>query len=357
MIEYLEIRNFRNHEHLQVQFNSKNTFIEGFNGAGKTSIIEAISYISFLKSFRTPSDELLVKQGKEYFRIILKTNNDLYEVVYNEGRKLLKINKKIIGKMSEFIANLKTIVFSSEDLNLVYGPPAGRRTFMDQIMVQLNKDYLEELSTYKTILKERNALLKNLKEDSDLTFLKIINKRIEKEADKIIIKRTEFIKKLNKAFKTRFKNFNKNDDVEVVYQPNCALNSLESVLNGRFKRDIFLESTSAGPHRDELLIKFNGSLAKDIASQGQVRLITLSLKLALIDLYEKGKDIVILLDDVLSELDEQVVEEIEKVLKLENQIIITGTKNKYKNIQVLNLNKKESQKDEWWFKKDPLWCI
>lgn len=346
MIKHLEIRNFRNHEHLQVQFNSKNTFIEGFNGSGKTSVIEAISYISFLKSFRTSSDELLVKQGKEYFKIVLKTNDDVYEVVYNEGRKLLKINKIVIGKMSEFIANLKTIVFSSEDLNLVYGPPAGRRTFMDQVMVQLDKSYLEELSTYKAILKERNALLRNLTENSDLTFLKIINKRIEAEANKIIHKRTDFLEKLNKAFKRRFKNFNKNDDVEVIYQPDCALNSLEGVLNSRFKRDLFVESTSAGPHRDDLLIKFNKNPAKDIASQGQVRLITLSLKLGLIDLYEQGEEIIILLDDVLSELDEQVVKEIEKVFKLENQVIITGTKNEYKKIQVLNLNKKESQKHE-----------
>lgn len=346
MIEYLELRNFRNHEQIKVEFNSKNTFIEGFNGSGKTSIIEAISYISFLKSFRTNEDDLLIKKSKEYFKIVLKTNNDTYEVVYNQGRKLLKINKIVVSKMSEFIANLKTIVFSPEDLNLVYGPPALRRMFMDQVMVQLNKNYLADLSTYKTILRERNALLKKLKGDSDLTFLNIINKRIEVEANKIISKREEFIEKLNRAFKRRFKSFNKNDDVEVVYEPNCALNTLEAVLNSRFKRDLFVESTSAGPHRDDMLIKFNNSPAKDIASQGQVRLITLSLKLALIDLYNKGEEIIILLDDVLSEFDEIVVKEIETIFKVKNQVIITGTKNEYKDIQVLNLNKKESQENE-----------
>lgn len=346
MIEYLELRNFRNHEQIKVEFNSKNTFIEGFNGSGKTSIIEAISYISFLKSFRTNEDDLLIKKSKEYFKIVLKTNNDTYEVVYNQGRKLLKINKIVVSKMSEFIANLKTIVFSPEDLNLVYGPPALRRMFMDQVMVQLNKNYLADLSTYKTILRERNALLKKLKGDSDLTFLNIINKRIEVEANKIISKREEFIEKLNQAFKRRFKSFNKNDDVEVVYEPNCALNTLEAVLNSRFKRDLFVESTSAGPHRDDMLIKFNNSPAKDIASQGQVRLITLSLKLALIDLYDKGEEIIILLDDVLSEFDEIVVKEIETIFKVKNQVIITGTKNEYKDIQVLNLNKKESQENE-----------
>jgi DNA replication and repair protein RecF len=210
-------------------------------------------------------------------------------------------------------------------------------------MVQIDKPYLNNLSIYKKVLKERNALLKNLKASSDMTFLKIINKRLENEADKIIEKREEFIKKLNKAFKSRFKSFNKNDDVELVYEPNVQAKTLESVLNGRIKADLLLETTSAGPHRDELLLVYNKQLAKEYASQGQIRLITLSLKLALLELYENKEEIVILLDDVLSELDEVTINELSKILKLKNQIIITGTNNKYKEMKVLNLDKKENQ--------------
>lgn len=346
MIETLELRNFRNHKHIKVDFLSKNTFIEGLNGSGKTSIVEAINYISTLKSFKTVDDESLVLKDKPYFKIVLKTKKDTYEVVYNEGKKLLKINQKIYKKMSDFIANFKTVIFSPEDLNLIYGFPGIRRSFIDIVMVQINKAHLENLSTYKTILKERNALLKKLSEKSDLTFLKIINKRLEVEADKIITARTLFIEKLNKAFKRRFKSFNNKDDVEVVYKPNTSLNTLEAVLNGKFRADLLTQNTSAGPHRDELLFYFNKNNAKEFASQGQVRLITLSLKLALIDLYDKNEEIVILLDDVFSELDDGVVLELKKLLQLKNQVIFTGTNCIYKEMNILNLSKKENQKNE-----------
>lgn len=332
---------------MKIDFQNKNTFIEGLNGSGKTSIVEAINYVSLLKSFKTSNDDHLIKNDKPYFKIVLKTNNNLFEVVYNRKSKVLHINKKNITKMSEFITRFKTVVFSPEDLSLVYGSPGERRTFLDVVMVQANKDYLEDLSMYKRVLRERNALLKQLNENSDLTFLKIINKRLEVEADQIIKKRSEFISKLNKAFKKRFKSLNKKDDVEVVYEPNTPLNALEITLNGRFRRDLLEKTTTSGPHRDELVINFNNNLAKEYGSQGQVRLIVIALKLALVDLYKEHKEVVILLDDVLSELDDVVINEMENLFKLENQIIITGTKCNYKNIEIINLNNKENHNNEW----------
>lgn len=343
MIEYLELRNFRNHNHTKINFQRENTFIEGLNGSGKTSIIEAINYVSTLKSFKTTEDDSLLQKGKQYFKIILKTKKDEYEIVYNNGKKLLKINNNVYKKMSEFIANFKSIIFSPEDLNLVTGSPSIRRNFLDMVMVQINKDVLTDLNTYRKILKERNALLKNLKENSDTTFLKIINKRLQQEADKIIEKRESFIKSLNIAFKKRFKAFNKMDEVGVIYEPNVSLGALETTLNRRIKSDVISETTNYGPHRDELLIMFNNNLAKQFASQGQIRLMTISLKLALIDLHEKKEEIVILLDDVLSELDDEIISEMRKLMYVKNQVIITGTNNKYKEMKVLNLNKKENQ--------------
>lgn len=347
MIEHLELRNFRNHNHTKINFQSEDTFIEGLNGSGKTSIVEAINYVSTLKSFKTTDEDSLLQKDKQYFKIILKTKKDEYEIVYNNGKKLLKINNNVYKKMSEFIANFKSIIFSPEDLNLVTGSPSVRRNFLDMVMVQINKDLLTDLNTYKKVLKERNALLKNLKENSDMTFLKIINKRLQLEADKIIEKRQTFINNLNIAFKKRFKAFNKTYEVGVIYEPNVGLNALEDVLNRRIKSDIISETTNSGPHRDELLIMFNNNLAKQFASQGQIRLITISLKLALIDLHEKKEDIVILLDDVLSELDDEIISEMRKLLYLKNQVIITGTNNKYKEMKVLNLNKRRSETDEW----------
>ncbi|NLN51123.1 MAG: DNA replication and repair protein RecF [Acholeplasmataceae bacterium] len=342
MIEYLEIKNFRNFEQQKITFSSSMTFLEGLNGSGKTSILEAIYFVSLLKSFRASDDKLLINNNKSFAKIVLKTGDNLFEVVISDSSKHLKINNKVITKMSDFISRFKAIVFSPNDLKLVQGLPGFRRHFMDVTMVQLTKKYLDNLTVYRKVLKERNALLKHLKPKDDLTFLKIINKRLALEADQIIEGRMLFIKKLNKSFIERFKSFNPKDRVNLIYQPNSPLNSLEMILNERFERDLVTQSTSAGPHRDDFLIEFNRKPAKEFASQGQTRLIAIALKLALVDLFERDQDVVILLDDVLSELDDDKKHEIEKLFTMKKQIILTGTKSEYKNVKTINLDRKRN---------------
>lgn len=340
MVEYVILKNFRNHLDRKIEFPTQMTFIEGENGVGKTSVLEAIYFISLLKSFRTNNDLHLINNEKPYAKITLKTADHLYEAVISKDGKHLKIDGTAILKMSQFIGGFKTIIFSPEDINIILGTPSIRRSFLDIEMVQLDSGYMENLSTYKKVLKERNALLKQLKPKDDLTFLKIINKRLEKEADEIIAKRTTFIKKLNESFKARFKSFNSKDKVELVYEPNSFLNTLEARLNERFSSDLLTQTTSVGPHRDELLILFNDNLARNYASQGQNRLIAIALKLALIDLLNIDEKAIILLDDILSELDEDKVKQIETIFKIKKQIILTGVKSQYQNINVINLNER-----------------
>ncbi len=345
MIKSIQLKNFRNHEDIVIEFPTQMTFIEGSNGIGKTSILEAIYFISLLKSFRTNDDSNLITNNKPYTKITLQTNHHLYEAVLTDKTKHLKIDGVVIPRMSQFIGGFKTIIFSPEDLNIITGTPGIRRSFLDIEMVQLEDSYIENLSIYKKVLRERNALLKMLKPNDDLTFLKIIDKRLENEASKIILKRQTFIEKLNNAFKSRFKSFNDKDRVELTYEPNTTAEALERRLKERFTNDLLMQSTSVGPHRDEFLIKFNGELAKNYASQGQIRLIAISLKLALIDLLDPNENVVILLDDILSELDEQKIKQIETIFKLQKQIILTGVKSNYTNINIINLDEKRKI---WW---------
>ncbi len=339
MIESIELKYFRNHLDTKINFSPNITFLEGLNGAGKTNVLEAIYFVSFLKSFRTNDDKVLIMDDKPFSKIKLKTNKNTYKVIIQESSKHLKINNAVISKMSEFIGGYKVILFSPEDLKLVTGIPQVRRSFLDIEMVQLNLNFLENLSVYKKVLKQRNALLKQLKKDDDLTFLKIINKRMEEEANVIIKQRQTFIDKLNEAFISRFKVFNTKDRVELIYEPNSPLNKLEMILNTKLETDLIAQSTSFGPHRDELVIKFNNKLAKENASQGQIRLIAISLKLALLDLM-KEEEVVLLLDDILSELDETVTKKMRKLINLDRQIIMTGTKNDIDLAQLINLDKR-----------------
>ena len=175
MIKSLFVKNFRNHQELSLSFEKFN-YIEGLNGSGKTSLLEALYYVSLLKSFRTSDDKNLIKSGSEYAKVIVKTTNDNYEVVLTESSKFLKRNNKVITKMSEFIGGYKVVIFSLEDLMIIRGFPKERRMFMDIEMSQVTNSYLKDLTVYKQVLKERNALLKQLSDGDDLTFLKIITK-------------------------------------------------------------------------------------------------------------------------------------------------------------------------------------
>lgn len=327
MIEYVSLRHFRNHRNEQFNLTDK-VFIQGENGAGKTSLLEALYYVSLLKSHRTSDDSALIMYDKPYAKITLKTSNHLYEVVIQRDKKHLSLDKVTIKKMSQFIGGYKVIIFSPEDLELIKGMPRIRRQFLDIEMFQINPHYMEKLTTYKQVLNQRNALLKRLSLSDDRTFLNILTQRLSLEASHIIKERQRFIHALNKAFKSRFKHLNEVDKVEVIYEPNTPINALEDTFKTRLERDILSKTTNSGPHRDDFMILFNQKPAKEFASQGQQRLMAIALKLAIIDLI-KDKEVVILLDDILSELDDEKQLKIEHLFNLGKQVIITGTNNPF----------------------------
>lgn len=339
MIKSLQLRNFRNHRDLKMDFEKQN-YIEGLNGSGKSSILEAIYYVSLLKSFRTSDDKNLINNDAQFAKMIITTNDDKYEVVLSEEGKFLKFNNKVVTKMSDFIGGFKVVMFSLEDLEIIKGLPKTRRSFMDIEMVQIDSGYLNDLSTYRQVLKRRNDLLKQIKKGGDLTFLNIVSKRLALEADVIIKRRTEFVKKLNGSFKESFKRLNQKDEVSVIYKPDVALNSLESVLNQETERDLLTKTTNKGPHRDDFVLTFNGELAKTKASAGEQRLMIVALKLALLELI-KEDEVIVLLDDVLSELDNNVKKMIESILKEDKQVIITGTESNYFPIKGIYLERKD----------------
>lgn len=328
MIKNVYVRNFRNHNELKIELKNQ-TYIEGLNGVGKSSLLEAIYYVSVLKSFRTNNDFDLIKNGAKFAKIIVETKTDTYEVVLSEEGKFLKKNNKQVIKMSDFIGGYNVVMFSLEDLEIIKGLPKVRRTFMDIEMVQIDNKYLNNLSIYKQVLKQRNALLKQLKEGDDLVFLNIISKRLHEEANVLIKKREMFITNLNKSFKESFKRFNKKDRVDIVYRPDVLLNGLENTLKEEFKRDLITKTTNKGPHRDDFNLLFNGEVAKSKASGGEQRLMMIALKTAMIELM-KSKEVIVLLDDVFSELDQEVSKTIENIFKDDKQVVITGTeKNKF----------------------------
>lgn len=342
MIKKLVLKNFRNHENLSLEFNNNFVYITGPNGSGKTSILESIHYISTTKSHRTNVDLEVIKNDNPFSMISLDTQDKRYSFVISEKGKIANINNKEIRRLSEFIGDLKVVMFSPEDLSLIKGSPSVRRNFIDLELMKLNKRYLLNLSTYKKILKQRNALLKNLDLKSDLTFLNILGNQLYEAGIKLIKIRQEFINSINIKTKLVYSKFSKHN-IEIIYNPNLDKKSFLDYLTNNQKTDILYKTTTSGPHRDDFTIKFNGNLAK-LASQGEIRLMVISIKLGLLKVIEEQSNskVVLLLDDVLSELDEVIQEIFLNELPSDVQVIMNSAINiKNRNIQIIKLKEIE----------------
>jgi DNA replication and repair protein RecF len=317
MIKSMTLTNIRNFEHKDVIFQKDMTYMYGPNGSGKTTILEAIHLIATTKSHRTSEEKEVIKEGAPFGKITLVDDQHTYEmVITNQGKRvwLDHVEKK---KLSNFIGYLYVVMFAPEDIDLVKGNPQFKRQFLDVAMVQIDKAYLDTLSMYKKILKQRNALLKKLKIGDDLTFLEVINEQLMESGKKIIKTRSQFMETLNEIFTQTCQKFELNY-AEIIYKPNTTENKFKDTLNQNIHQDLITKTTNHGPHRDDFLFLFHNKNAKQNASQGQARLLALALKIALYQTLKEdpSKKVTLLLDDVLSELD---IENQERVLSLKKE--------------------------------------
>ena len=326
MIKKINLRQLRNHQSLELTFDQSFAYIHGLNGSGKTSVLEAIYFCATTKSHRTSDEKDLIMSGEPFAHVKLWTDQDKYEVVLSKTGKRASINGVEKRKISDFIGHLRVVMFAPEDLELIQGSPQERRQFIDLEWMQLNKNYLRYLNTYKNVLKQRNSLLKKITLDDDYTFLNILGDQLYEVGSKIIEERRTFITELNEIFQETYKRFSPHI-VELIYQPDVDERAFLNALKKNQKQDILYQATLAGPHRDDLNFRFNGFEAKSYASQGEQRLMVIALKLALLALIKKktNQQVTLLLDDVLSELDEERQKLFLKELPNEHQIIMNST--------------------------------
>lgn len=328
MIKKIELTNFRNHEYISLDFDNIKSYIYGNNGVGKTSILEAIYFASTTKSMRTNNDKDLIKNDENFAKIkILFDNNYRNEVVISKTGKRLSANGVEKRRISDYIGSFNVVMFTSEDILLIKGTPMDKRNFIDLEWMLLDKEYLASLNRYRKILKQRNALLKNIQIGDDYTFLNILGKQLLEVATKIIEKRTEVINLLNEELKNQPQKFDIGE-IEIVYKPDQTVKGLKNWFETKQDRDVVYESTNAGPHKDDFIINIGGQDSKVYASQGEQRLIVIAIKIALLQLITKisKQKPILLLDDILSELDEKNQKIFLNNLPKDNQIIMTSVK-------------------------------
>ncbi|WP_096438045.1 DNA replication/repair protein RecF [Alteribacter populi] len=346
-IDQLTVKNYRNYPAVNLTFENEVNVIIGENAQGKTNLMEAIYVLGMAKSHRTPRDKELIRWDEDFAKIegkLTKRTGPLHmEVVFSNQGKKVKLNHLEKKRLSDYIGTCNIVMFAPEDLNLVKGSPQVRRRFIDMEMGQIHSVYLYHLARYHKILKQRNQLLKNMQMkrnsgDQDRAMLDVITDQLIESAAHVVEKRFSFLKKLQQWAEEIHKEISRGlEKLEIRYIPTCNvsedmdLSTMKSKMRNEFSelgdREMLRGTTLIGPHRDDLKFFVNDRDIQVYGSQGQQRTTALSLKLAEIELiYEKvGEYPILLLDDVLSELDDHRQSHLLSAIQGKVQTFVTTT--------------------------------
>ena len=344
-IRYLKLINYRNYDNIQIPFNSGVNVFIGDNAQGKTNILESIYYCSIAKSHRTNKDREIINWDKDEAYINVYVNKERLDKnieikIFKNGKRAIKVNSIGIKKVADLIGVFSAVIFSPEDLKIVKDSPSYRRRFLDMEICQFSSTYYYNLVQYNKVLAEKSVLLKRYFEGQD-EMLNIYDKQLSEFGAKIIKARLDYIELLNRKGssihlditagmeKIIFKYISTIRDLEEIEKT-----LLEEITQNR-KKDFQRGSSSIGPHRDDLGIFINDIDTKIYGSQGQQRTAVLTIKFSTIDIIKEktGEYPVLLLDDVLSELDNSRQAYILKSIKnVQTFITCTGIENIINNI-------------------------
>jgi DNA replication and repair protein RecF len=330
----LTLRHFRNVGFAALEFSGRQHFLVGSNGQGKTNLLEAAGLVTALRSFRTTDQKLLVGHGHHCaalaFVIEHERQGDTQVTIKlrHEGKELW-CDQARVTKLADHLGRFPTVVFSSQDIQLVRGSPANRRRWLDLTLAAMDATYLRTLQTFTRALEARNALLKS--GQAGAAELGAFEQTLAPAAAELIRLRREGLGALEKTLKAGYARIS--DDAEpvaLVYEPNFRDGSAEALLarleSGR-TRDLQFRTTLVGPHRDDFHFSVRHTAAKDFASEGQQRSLVLGLRLAQAAWFQEKSGVrpVLLADDVLGELDPRRRARFWSAIDPESQIIATGT--------------------------------
>ncbi|MBQ3047876.1 MAG: DNA replication/repair protein RecF [Clostridia bacterium] len=317
-IKSVELQNFRNYKYQKVDLAPGLNVFKGKNAQGKTNFLESIYLSSIGKSPKTTREKDLILWKTDNAKIKIELKKQYFEqtietFLSTQSKKSIKINGLNIRKIGDLIGEMPVVYFAPDEIGLIKEGPVDRRRFMDIDISQLNKNYFYLLCRYEKVLQERNKLLKQTKNIENLyDTIDLWDVQLADIASKIIYFRLDFIDKIKTSAKQVHLNITSNKEtLEVSYQGIKTKNieeikeKLLKAYKSNIKKDFEFGYTTTGPHRDDIEITVNDIDIRNFGSQGQQRLATLSLKIAELVLFEqitKEKPI-ILLDDVLSELD------------------------------------------------------
>ena len=337
-IKELKLKDFRNYKDLAIDFDKRVNLITGQNAQGKTNLIESLYMSSMGRSFRTNHDAEMIRFGQDscYIKVLADkefTSTKVEILLSSNMKKAIKKDGSSIRRTADLIDNIIIVIFSPDDLKIVKDEPEKRRRFIDRELSQIKPAYFDAFMKYRRALNERNSYLKS--DDIKESMLDIWDEGLIKYGALVMKYRSDFIEDIsNIAGKIHGRITNGKEHLGLKYIPNVAFAGdvktqeefIERELVAARERDIKTGTTFKGPQKDDISFIIDNINVRNYGSQGQRRTAALSLKLAELELIkrETGENAILLLDDVMSELDEERREYLIRALT-ENQIFITTT--------------------------------
>ena len=334
-MQKLKLINYKNYENQSIEFHPRLNAILGLNGSGKTNLLDAIHYLSIGKSYFSSSDRYVKNLDADFFRLeaaIIPGDEEESMVVKCKPGSLkeLEVNSKKINKISEHVGRYPCVVISPSDIQLLLDASMDRRGFMDKTISQYDKAYLQALSQYNRLLKQRNAYLKNNlgSRNLDEVWMSAIDEKMHDSADTIYHSRKLFIEKVGPIFSDYYNQLSRGkENCMVTYQSGLSEHSIIEILKNNREKDRVMGRTTGGVHKDDLQFTMNDERLKLYGSQGQLKTYVLALKLAQYTVMESASEMhpLLLMDDVFDKLDHERVSHLLQVLsdKIKGQVFLT----------------------------------
>jgi len=330
--------NFKNYQKAEFTFSEKINCLVGNNGAGKTNLLDAIHYLSFCKSSFNPVDSQNINHGEDYFSIAGNyiRNDDSTDSVQciqkRNHRKKFLVNKKEYDRLADHIGSFPLVMISPYDRDLINDGSEIRRKYIDSVISQFDRIYLDDLINYQKALFQRNTLLKSFAERQsfDAALLEPWDEHLIRLGKQIHARRKDFLQRFIPIFRHYFSFISCADEVvDINYQSDLNTNEFPVLLAGALPRDRAAQFTTVGIHKDDLEFMISGHPVKKTGSQGQQKSFVVAIKLAQFDHTRniKGFKPILLLDDIFDKLDDLRVEQLVKLVSENNfgQVFITDT--------------------------------
>ena len=336
ILEKLSILNYKNIAEAKLELSPKINCLIGQNGVGKTNVLDAVYYLSFCRSSNNPIDSQVIRHGQEFFMLegvyaeSIESELTISCAMKHGMKKHFRRNKKEYKRLSEHIGLITIVMVSPSDTMLIDGSSEERRRFMDVVISQQDRSYIENLNRYNKALQQRNTMLK-MEEEPDLDVLCLWEEQMAVAGEAIYRQRKAFTEELIPIFQRYYETISGNrEQVSLNYISHCQRGPLLEVIQRDRHKDRAVGYSLHGIHRDDLEFTLGGHPMKREGSQGQNKTFVISLKLAQFDFLKRTNaktTPLLLLDDIFDKLDAERVEQIVRLVGSDEfgQIFVTDT--------------------------------